>query len=349
MRKNNGDLNYKLVIPLALFFFTLFLEVILLSDAKNINDNTYTDIVENEFHIIADLNKKQIEYYLDEISEEIILYKTLENFKPFLHNKLNNKSKEEMMWRFDKYIEISRDFELGLLFDKDYNIVLSSEPILEGEINKGVLKYTKKNQIKFTDVFYSEFFKKNIIVAYTDLYDENNDRIGTFGFALKMNKIANVMNSDYLGKSGESILINDQNILLSPSKFIKGDNKGVLTQKVDTYNANECIAHKLDISEGGHYHSDGSWHKFEGGRGSTHITSNYIDYRGEETFGSHIYIEKSDWCVLVKKDVSEIERETKELFFKNHLVLPLALLIFILFFGFYIGWFIDKEKKYFKR
>ena len=84
----------------------------------------------------------------------------------------------------------------------------------------------------------------------------------------------------------ESYIINNERYLVTPSAYLGGENKGVLTQIVETKNAFNCIQ---DIAKAK--------------QNRTPIESVYTNYAGKKTPGLYAIIEELQWCIIVEKEL----------------------------------------------
>jgi len=81
----------------------------------------------------------------------------------------------------------------------------------------------------------------------------------------------------------ETFFINKDGVLLTPSKFIgKGKDGGVLVQKITDHIADKC-KESLDSS------SESNGDVYE-----------YINYRGDDVYGTVSAIKSVDWCVITE-------------------------------------------------
>ena len=71
-----------------------------------------------------------------------------------------------------------------------------------------------------------------------------------------------------------------------------------------------------------------------------------MDYRGERVIGTHAQIPESEWCLVVKIDSDEVFRISRDVFFKNQIIVPILTLIFMTFLAFSFERFIDKRIKF---
>lgn len=96
-----------------------------------------------------------------------------------------------------------------------------------------------------------------------------------------------------ISETGETYLVNRNGYAISPLLFVEND---LLKRSIDTVNSRDCFAHAEKYG-----------HVFEGNYvvEKHKKTRTFLDYRGEEVLGSHVYIPEMDWCLLAEIDESE--------------------------------------------
>ncbi len=151
-----------------------------------------------------------------------------------------------------------------------------------------------------------------------------------------MSRLAKITeNTEGLLDNGEVYVINKNGYLLTPSRFLNGENKGVLTQKMNNKSSLKCLS--------GVYGGDvDNVHNVEKEK-----VMIFEDYRGEKVLGYHEYLSEVKWCVVSKIDKSQIfgsgDKTSK----------PFAVIILtiyaVAFVGFLFGRYLDKKYKLKKR
>ena len=156
----------------------------------------------------------------------------------------------------------------------------------------------KDYSLEFYDIA-GEYFLEMILVL-----EEDGVVYGTINIFIEATKFYEILlNREGLGETGEIYLVDSDYVMLSPSRFI--DNT-ILKQKVDTENARTCFLN----NDNSHRYTDGVVFK---------------DYRGENVFGIHVYLENYGWCLLSEIDEAEAHMARKE--FTN----LLSILVFLVF------------------
>ena len=127
-------------------------------------------------------------------------------------------------------------------------------------------------------------------------------------------------------KTEDIYIINNEKFLITPSKFLKGESKGILVQKVDTENAEDCFEEGVI----GHAERD-------------EPIISFLDYRGEEVIGTHREILETNWCLLVEVDKEEsLIIPLKELI-KNQIIAASFIVVILTSIGFFVGKLLDKK------
>lgn len=118
-----------------------------------------------------------------------------------------------------------------------------------------------------------------------------NEFVGVIVIKMLPDVLINIVaKENNFGKTIETYIINKDGYLITPSRFFKGENKGILTQIVDSGNAKEC---SRDLAK----------RKREQKNGPVA----FIDYRGEKVIGGHYIIPEMNWCLLTEMDKIEVK------------------------------------------
>jgi len=154
---------------------------------------------------------------------------------------------------------------------------------------------------------------------------ETNIFLGTYGFRIPLESLMDTLTpSKDLGETAEIYLVSDENLLLTPSKFLRGKNKGVLTQVIDTSESKKCF-------------------EDEGSSNSKVMTE--LDYRGEKTIGIYRFIEKSNWCLFAKVDESEVIDRPLNNYLLRQIAIAIFFVIIFSILGNLIGKHFDKRRR----
>ena len=153
---------------------------------------------------------------------------------------------------------------------------------------------------------------------------DTDDFVGVLVVKISLEALGRITTDETgLGETGEVYLINRENYMITPSRFLKNT---FLNQKIDSENAKNCFEH-----------SDESTYPIRIGK--------YLDYRGVPVLGSNVYIPEKDWCLLVEINEEEALGMQRDRLMKNALIIILALAIILVIIGFIIRPLLDKKSK----
>lgn len=125
------------------------------------------------------------------------------------------------------------------------------------------------------------------------LYDENGVFLGWFSYRVPDDDLKDIVKEmSGFGEEGESYLVNSDSFLITPSKFLKSSNKGILTQMVNTPSVEGCLNYSLTGNE----------YKFG-------EVSKYLTYNGNQVLGIYSILGKPKWCLLLEVTEDEIARK----------------------------------------
>ena len=143
-------------------------------------------------------------------------------------------------------------------------------------------------------IFYLLIMKK--------IFNKNGEFLGYFSYRVPDEEMVQFL-MDLNGESSfiESYLVNENLFLLTPSKILKKENSGVLTQVINTSTVSQCVNNIEAIKQ-----------NKEINKSSGEIIE-YITYSGDEVVGIYNIILSPRWCLIV-----EINKEKMfEDFFKK--------------------------------
>lgn len=166
------------------------------------------------------------------------------------------------------------------------------------------------------------------------IFDPITDEpIGTLGIRVsltQLQQLVDITDLSDLEQSSEIYLINENALLLTPSKFIRGDNKGVLTQTVDTQNSQLCFHH---YSQEPHKpHMDHSQSK---------DSAIFLDYKGEDVIGAHYSFTDPDWCLLAEMNKYQAVDIPFKSLLKKNIFISLGIILSMILISVLIGIYLD--------
>lgn len=143
-----------------------------------------------------------------------------------------------------------------LLVDKDGNVVfgVKRDEYLGTNLKTGVFSsftigevYREGlNNIKFSDLTWSEDSKDFIFLGAAPVYDVSNNLLGLVVVEIPFSKIDYILlQRDGLGETGEIYVVGDDNFMRSKSRFLKQNT--ILKMEIDTQATKEALAGHTDI------------------------------------------------------------------------------------------------------
>ncbi len=132
----------------------------------------------------------------------------------------------------------------------------------------------------------------------------------------------------------EVYIINREGYMVTPSRFLKGESKGVLVQIVDTENSRNCF-------EGIELY-DPHLGKLKEHEEKT--LASFKDYRGENVLGIHKHFLEIESCILVEIDEKEVLDSIKD-FIKKQIIVSLIVIFILTVIGYFVGRYFDGKIK----
>jgi signal transduction histidine kinase len=260
---------------------------------------------------VAELKVNQLEFFIEEAKQELILTSRDEkltenlaqhfnNIESDTHESIHEDSRLDLIKKLEKELHFSEFF----ILDIDGYIHLSTDIGQEGKIRSQEDYFIKGKLGPFIkSFFYSLSYQKPDIIISVPVIDGAGNLIAVLAGRINMDYINKIMSDlSVFGESGETILINGNNYMVSNSRFLS---EAVLKKYIDTAEIVECK------------------NKNNGG-------IEYIDYRGIPVFGEYRWVENLNVCLVAKIDQEEAFLAGKELFKHILLILPLVLFILII-------------------
>lgn len=204
------------------------------------------------------------------------------------------------------------------LLDKNGIIVASTDSRKIGINYSEGRTFLENETLSLATVYYDKLEKKDLIGTMVPINDhETGEFLGAIGSTLELAELNEItLDRIGLGETGEVYLINKEKKLLTPSRFMENS---LFVQEVDTLNSRRCLT--MDTEE-------------HVGHEATEI---FLDYRGENVLGTHIYIPEMQWCLLAEIDAAEILGAQRSQFLGNSLIILTLISFFAVLVGFLIG------------
>ncbi len=197
----------------------------------------------------------------------------------------------------------------------------------KSEFHEDPLYVKGKDNPYFTSILFDEEFGTKGFAVSAPILDDNK-LLGVIILKIGLDSLFEItLDRQGLGETGETFIINEDSFFVTPSRFLKGEEKGVSVQKVDTEHSRACFNESII----GH------------AKGYESIIS-FIDYRGEETFGTHREILDVGWCLLIKIDKSEALDTPLRNYIVCQIIVGLIVILVLTVFGFFTGRYFEKKR-----
>ena len=292
-----------------LTIFCFFFAVIIIFSATYLSYQSANELLTEQVyaHLETTTQSKanHIETFFKKQKDKIMIAAT--------HQELTNEELKEL-------VDINSDYTEMFVLDSNGIIVSSSEESIIG-VNKSDDFYFIEGQKKtyFKDIYFSDSINKMAFAIFTP-HGEGNVLVVRIDTSL-LNDI--VSDKTGLGETGEAYMINKDKLLITSSRFFENN---ILVQKVDTTNAENCLsAVKMNSSEH---------------RGHEAVES-FLDYRGENVIGTHVYISEMQWCLLAEVDEAEILGRLRQDMLKDSVIISIILILIVTLIMFFIGGWLE--------
>lgn len=326
----------RIKMSITFFIITLLTSILFLGYLSYMNNVIIKEDIDTYLGTVAESYSYHFDLFIEEHEKDIIILSEMSYLKEMLSKEFiseENLSEDELENLNDdlaKILAINDDFE-------DF-FILNNEDIIIASTNLDLINSTwlwnnfelEEGKNSVVNIHYSEDLKEHVIdITVKVINDETNELIGKVVAVISLEQLALVINErSGLGEYEDIYLISEDGLFITPSRYLKGENKGVLIQEVDTENSNDCF----DESVVGHLEGD-------------EPVISFLDYRGEEVFGTHRELESVDWCLLAEAYYDEsLSDKLKSLIVPNF-IFSFCVIIVLTLIGYLIGGFKHKEEE----
>lgn len=289
----------------------------------------FTDYSINFLHSIGESRAEQVKLFLEGKQNRVVDFSSDGFIKNSLYDIKHNRNKEETMEKLSHHLTANK-----LPVDKHFYKVMALG------INGVVVASTDNASIGADlagDTVFLEGRTRPYVksLSYDDISDvkslvlaapvlRENEFVGVVAIKMLPDVLMDMMMSENnLSETTETYIINEYGYLITPSRFLEGENRGILTQIIDTENSKKCLK---DLDE---YIETGIVHQFE------NDPALFVDYRGEYVIGNHHIISGVNWCLLAEADKTTIweggKRGLAAAFFLLLVSVGLAVLVAVFF------------------
>ncbi len=329
---------------ISFFIVSLLVSVILISYSVYLHNNHLIHQVENHLETIVSLKEKQLGQYAELKKQRAVDFSS----DGFIKGQLIGLYAGENIGEVDKvlypYIEnekmpLDKDvYEIYILNNKgDIVSEIGHEEEHEDEdededeeeytFYQDPLYLQGKENSYLTNILFDEDFGVKGFAVSAPILDDNK-LLGVIILKIGLEGLFEItLNRQGLGETGETYLVNDEKFLVTPSRFLRGEEKGVLVQKIDTENTRDCFNESVE----GHF-------------AEIEPIISFLDYRGEEAIGTHREVSNVSWCLIIKIDKNESLDVLLKDYIIHQIVVGLIAILILTLAGFFTGRYFEKKR-----
>lgn len=280
---------------------------------------------------VAQSRASHIETLLDTYKENVKMISTGNAFKDSVDESIDyEKRRNQINRRIDSMISSHKEIERIRVLDKNGIIIASNFEDVNLDKSETDIFLNGKNKTFAGELHFSEY-TGNFVLSISSPIILDNGFAGVLIVNYHTQKFKEiVLDKTGIGETGETYLVNSENYAITPLLFVED---AELEWKVDTINSRNCKKHEV-------YNKEEKAHDEHHGHDAVGI---FLDYRGGEVIGTHVYISEMNWCLLAEISEEEVLGKQRVLFQRVALKIIIALIIFMTFVGFFVGKHIDKR------
>ena len=306
---------------LAAIFMLSFLIVSLVGSAVLVGYSSYTydtistKNVHKHLEDIAKIRTSHIKTFLEGEEKRVIDFRSDVFIKNSLME-LKASTSEEVMQELSEHLinnKIVVDESLYEVFvlNSEGKVMGTTNPEeeFEEDFSKDLIFLEGKDSIYIREYFYDEEFKRDGITLSAPISNKE-EFLGVIIIKMALDQLKEIVVSAGEFSQHEELYILDKNsFMITPSKFLRGENKGILTQKVDTENAENCLD-RTSVNDD---------------RENTQINY-FLNYRGEEVVGIYNHIPDTSWCLLIEIEVDGGLKIPQKEFLKSQIIISISVI-----------------------
>jgi C4-dicarboxylate-specific signal transduction histidine kinase len=188
-----------------------------------------------------------------------------------------------------------------------------------------------KNNPFIKDIGYDDEFKK-IGMAFSAPVLSEGELLGVVVIRMDIKELTEIIGDiSRLHETEEFYIVNSEKYIVTPSRFLSGENGGMFLQVVDTENSRACIEDFEMFSK----------EKGEGIEDHKESITLFKDFRGEWVLGTHSYIEETRWCLLAEIEKTEgVDKPLME-YVVRQIVFSVFFIIIFTLLGSFIGRYLN--------
>ncbi|MFC1801996.1 HAMP domain-containing protein [Patescibacteria group bacterium] len=250
------------------------------------DQNIKVDIISNDHHFSDILIGSRLEFTQDFSLEE--------HYQDVING-----------FRYNEFLEL-------FVLNNDGIIILSTNPVNVGS-DKSSENFFLNSGVHIDDIF---LYKNNVgAIPVSTFIEKGGKKIGSLVAIIDKSGLDKLLTERVgLGDTGETYLVNNDFLLVSPSRFLSNT---FLNTKVETENSKKCFKdYEIYVQKG----LSNIKHELE-----LNLSEGY---RGVKVLGTHSHFLDGNLCLLVEIDESEVLSLVHELLFYT-IVISLIALIFV--------------------
>ncbi len=324
----------KLSIIFMISFLLVSLVVALIIGGYSIylHNNHLIEEVHDDIEYIAKNSAKQVNLFLEGEKQRAVDFASDGFIKNSLKELKTNPS-EEVMKKLSEHlinnkIVVDESFYEVMVLDANGKVVATTnlEEEFGVDFSEDLIFIEGRKSAYVKDTFYDGEFKRYGVVFSAPVLIWG-EFLGVVVIRMNLEKINEIISdAGEFEEQGEVYLIDRNSMMVTPSKFLKGEGKGAFVQEVRSENSENCFKMKIP---GEHEHK---------------VVVSFLDYRGEEVIGSHEVLQESWWCLLVEVDEYKVLDIPLKKYIINQIIISIIVILILTLVGFFTGKYFEKKR-----
>ncbi len=326
-------MKFSTILAISFFIVGFILSAVLGGYSVYLENDLLIRHIYSHLTDVAHLKKELVEGFLEAKKARVVDFSSDGLIKDSLAKLSSEPGSIQVMEDLSRHLVVNKlpleeDFYEVFVLDVDGKVAgttnLETKLGMDFSTNHIFLKGKKQAHLMET-FFDKEFGHKGI--ALSAPISKEKEFLGVMVIKLLPKSLYEVISGETgFGETEDVYIINNEKFLITPSKFLRGESKGVLVQEVDTENVENCFKENVI----GHAERD-------------EPIISFLDYRGEEVIGTHREILETNWCLMIEVDKEEaLTIPLKELI-KNQIIAASSIVVILSLIGFFVGSFLDKK------
>lgn len=281
-----------------IFFFSLLIGFVGLYIFYVRMNDSLTDHQGRELQIVGEARANQVMLFLEGKENRVVDFSSDGFIKNSLYDIKHDRNKKETVESLNYHLTVNKlpvDKHFYKVFALGINgiVVASTDNGSVGQDMAGDPVFLiGKNSPYVKSLSYDDVSNVKSFVLSAPVIREN-EFVGVIAIKMLPDALMDIMSKkSSFSNNFDTYIVNKDGYLITPSIFLGGENKGILTQTVDTENSGKCLKDVEELIDSGEFH------KFE-----KEMPMSFVGYRGEDVIGVHQVIPEINWCLL-----SEVER-----------------------------------------